>query len=585
MLGKRPMTLAVALAVALPTASARAQTLANPAFEGAYVAPTGCANVTGAVASGWIDNTCFDPSRPRVRYVRDTVIKHGGAAAQQIALTAGRRAQFGQFLATPFEVGRRYEVGLWLRSREPMFVELGLRQADAPYTFYSSRMVKLTPTWTRYTFGGSTETTAVALLILATRPGTFWVDDASLIGLAQPLPRPRPPATAIPRGFFGMHLNDLDTPWPAVGGAIGTVRVWDAGPNRDGSGRGAQWAEVNPAPGIYDWSGVDARVAAAEARGAAVIYTLGGRTPRWASARPDETDGSPGGGSPYGPGQAAEPRSDALWRSWVRTVATRYRGRIKFWEIWNEPDLPLFYTGNPDRLVELARSARAVLKQVDPGNQVLTPGFSNVGGPGLLDYFLAAGGGATADIVASHFYVDRPEDNGGWRMANLQGVLARYGAAAKPLWNTEQGWIDLDGSAPPIAEEVGAAYVARSYILAWAHGLGHFAYYTWDNRANQFPFIEPDRATLRSPGRAYREVAAWLMGRVMTSLAVDARGTYRATLRGGDGRLARILWNPNDRPLFTVPGAWGATEVRDLEGGRQPIGASLEITGSPLLVQ
>lgn len=576
-----------ALAAMVISASAAAQTttIDNPGFEGAYSSAGGCANVSGSVADGWTDNTCWDESRPVIRYGRDTGIKHGGVAAQKITLVSGGRVQFAQFFSTPFQSGRRYEAGLWMRSDAPMFVHAELRQAGPPYAVYSSKLVKLTTTWTRYTFGGFADATDAGLLIIATRPGTFWVDDASLTSVAATVPPPSPSGSAIPRGYFGMHFNYLDTRWPAVNGAIGAVRIWDADSNLDGSGTGAQWAEINTAPGVFDWSGLDARLAAARAQRADLVYTLGGRTPQWASARPDETSESPGGGSSYGPGQAAEPKSDQIWQDWVRTVATRYKGKIRFWEIWNEPDIVGFYSGTPDKLLDLTRQAHAILKQVDPNNKVLSPAFADSGGPAYLDYFLANGGGKSCDIISYHFYIDRPEGNGRWRAANLRGVIQRHGAQWKPLWNTEQGWIDLDGTAPPISEETGAAYVARSYVLNWAYRLQRFYYYTWDNEWNRFPFVELDGVTLRPAGRAYREVAAWMIGSVMESLTTDAQGSYVATLRRADGRRARILWNPDSQPVLTIPAGWGATRLRDLSGGVQPLGGSLRLTGSPVLVE
>lgn len=587
--GSRCLHLAIAcagLAAMLIAAAAAAQTttIANPGFEGAYSGASGCPNVTGSVANGWSDNTCWDESRPVIRYGRDTGVKHGGAAAQKITLVSGGRVQFAQFLATPFETGRRYEAGLWLRSSQPMFVHAELRQGGPPYAVYSSKLIKLTTTWTRHTFGGFADATDAVLLIIATRPGTFWVDDASLAGAAATVPPPAPSGSAIPRSYFGMHFNYLDTRWPAVNGAIGAVRIWDADSNLDGSGAGAQWADINEAPGVYDWSGLDARVAAARANGADLLYTLGGRTPQWASARPDETDQSPGGGSVYGPGQAAEPKTDQIWQDWVRAIATRYKGKIRYWEIWNEPDIVSFYSGTPDKLIDLTRQAYAVLKQVDSNNKVLSPAFADSGGPAYLDYFLANGGGGFCDIVSYHFYIDSPEGNGRWRAANLRAVLKRYGVDRKPLWNTEQGWLDVEGTAPPISQQTGAAYVARSYVINWAYRLPRYYYYTWDNGSNRFPFAEIDGVTLTPSGRAYREVAAWLIGAVMESLTIDANGSYMATLRRADGRRSRILWNPDRQPLLTIPAGWGATRLRDLSGQTQALGGSLRLTGSPVLV-
>ncbi len=553
--------------------------LSNPGFEGAFGAATGCSNVSGAVASGWTDNTCWDPALPTIRYARDPIRPHAGESSQRISLKAGSRMQFGQFLSTPLERGRRYSISFWMRGEVSSFVAVELREQGPPYRTFSSKLVRLKPRWTEYVFDVHADAVDAVLLFIATKPVTFSVDDVAFCSVASP--NPLPPSTPIPRSNFGMHFNQLDTPWPAVGDAIGMTRIWDAGPNLDGSSNGSQWVDINSTEGAYDWSGLDARVNAATTRGVDVIYTLGGRTPRWASARPDEP-------SPYGEGQAAEPRNMQIWRDWVRTVATRYRNQIKYWEIWNEPDLTSFFSGTPDKLVSLGRVAYQEIKRVDPNLIVVSPGFSGFPGTAWLDYYLSRGGGRFADIIAYHSYVDRPEEVFEWRTATILATLERHGASGKPLWNTEQGWLDV-GASPviPFPPEKSKGYVARSHLLSWATGFKNFSYYTWDNEWSQILFTGSDRATLTPAGKAYREIAAWMRGNVMESLTVDGDGNYVATLRYPDTRRARAIWNPSRTFAFPIPSSWGATVVRDLEGGSVLLGGAttVNVGEAPLLVE
>jgi beta-glucosidase/6-phospho-beta-glucosidase/beta-galactosidase len=41
------------------------------------------------------------------------------------------------------------------------------------------------------------------------------------------------------------------------------------------------------------------------------------------------------------------------WRTFVRAVATRYKGQIEAYEIWNEPNLKMFWTGSVEQLVTI----------------------------------------------------------------------------------------------------------------------------------------------------------------------------------------------------------------------------------------
>ena len=531
--------------------------VSNPSFEGTYAPLADCTNITGSVADGWNDNTCWDDKRPVIRYAKDNVNPHSGVSSQKITLVSGGRVQFAQNFLLPFEIGRRYSVSVWMRAQIPMFVTIFLRQSGPPYTGFTSKLIKLTTTWTRFEMSGATDGSAGGLYVVSESPGTFWIDDVSAQSETLAAINPAPPSTAVPQAYFGMHFNRADTAWPRVSNTIGSVRIWDAGNNRNGSGVGAQWADMSPALGHYNWSALDARVAAALANTADIVYTLGGRTPQWASARPDAF-------SPYGPGQCVEPKSDQVWQDWIRTIATRYKGKIKLWEVWNEPDIADFYCGTPDKLVDLARQAYVVLKQVDPANRVLSPGFSGYQGPGYLDYYLAQGGGQYADILSYHFYIEKPEDNAQWRMANIQSTIRRYGAQNKPLWNTEQGWIEFPPT--PIIQATGAAYVARSHLLNWAYGIGRYYYYTWDNGGNRFQFVQADGLTLTTAGIAYREVAQWMTGKTMESLSTDVNGTYVATMRDANAKKYRAVWNPLQPIQLPMPASWAISSQRNLAG-------------------
>jgi hypothetical protein len=205
--------------------------LANLGFEGTYTLATECTNVTGEVANGWNDNTCWDDKRPVLRYAKDNENPHSGASSQKITLVSGSRVQFTQAFSLPFEIGKRYRVSVWMRAQAPMFVTIFLRRSGPPYTGYTSKLTKLSTTWTRFEMDGATDGSGGGLFILTDSPGTFWIDDVSAQSETLVASNPTPPLTAVPRGYFGMHLNKADTAWPRVSNAIGSVRMWDAGKN------------------------------------------------------------------------------------------------------------------------------------------------------------------------------------------------------------------------------------------------------------------------------------------------------------------------------------------------------------------
>src|SRR5689334_8151810 len=99
------------------------------------------------------------------------------------------------------------------------------------------------------------------------------------------------PTSPIPATFFGMHRHlwpqKGEEPWPDI--PFGSFRMWDSNTG---------WAQINVAPGKYDWSTVDKWFSELKQHDVEdVIYTFG-RTPRFASSQP-------GMQCNYGPGQCA----------------------------------------------------------------------------------------------------------------------------------------------------------------------------------------------------------------------------------------------------------------------------------------
>lgn len=70
--------------------------------------------------------------------------------------------------------------------------------------------------------------------------------------------------------------------------------------------------------------------------------------------------------------------SPAAWRNYVATMAARYRGRVRFWEVWNEPDIDTFARFDAETYGELLRAASEEIRRADPKARVLTAGFATL---------------------------------------------------------------------------------------------------------------------------------------------------------------------------------------------------------------
>lgn len=131
------------------------------------------------------------------------------------------------------------------------------------------------------------------------------------------------------------------------------------------------------------------------------------------------------------------------WLVYVRTTVARYRGRIRFWEVWNEANLDVQGRNMPDPKVYAAFLCATYreIKAVDPEASVLVGGLSQI----PLDYlegFYQAGGKNGYDIMNVHPYRDASPEGGALYddLRRLTAVMQRHGDGGKPVWITEIGY-------------------------------------------------------------------------------------------------------------------------------------------------
>jgi hypothetical protein len=376
------------------------------------------------------------------------------------------------------------------------------------------------------------------------------------------------PSATIPPTFFGMHVHRGLIPerWPKV--KFHGWRLWDAF---------VSWPDLEPSKGAWQFDTLDRYVALAEKKQVEILLPLG-LSPTWASARGNEP-------SIYGkPGYAAEPADLNDWRNYVRTVAQRYRGRIRHYEIWNEPNLKGFYTGSVPQMLTLAREAYVILKEVDPSIVVVSPSATGAdNGPLWLKEYLAGGGGRYADIIGYHLYVSPHAPEAMVPLAGKVKSIMKSQGINKPLWNTEAGW----GKNKTFANaDEQAAYVARSFILNWASGVDRFYWYAWDNKDWTSLRMTSDAYNPTPAATAYAELQKWLVGAQMSSCLPDSKGVWSAQITRGAGYTGWIIWSDDNRQL-SIPESWGVRRMRDLKGGRRDLTGSsrVGIGPSPLLLE
>lgn len=370
----------------------------------------------------------------------------------------------------------------------------------------------------------------------------------------------------VPGTFFGLTVLNFNRVKPSL--HFGTSRSWDAGP-------GLAWAEMNPARGTYEFARLDEFIAFSAAHGAEPIYTFG-RTPRWASAQPNNPI------APYGPGQCAPPLKLEDWDAYVSAVATHAAGRIHYWELWNEPNEDS-YCGDVATLVSMAQRARGILRKIDPSALLLTPSVDKATGPQWLGKFLSAGGPQAVDVVAFHgYWSDRPEDIVPV-VAGVRDVTSAYGAAQFPLWDTEASWAYTSKMKMPSSEKQ-AAFVARSFLLHWSVGVSRYVWYAYDGNSPWGTLYTPANGE-GAAAFAYREVRRWMLGASLTTPCTRRDdGMWTCSFTRAGGYAAQAMWMEHGAKKAAVGKQY--TSYLDLQGTSHSVARGEVLIGEqPVLLQ
>jgi xylan 1,4-beta-xylosidase len=136
-------------------------------------------------------------------------------------------------------------------------------------------------------------------------------------------------------------------------------------------------------------------------------------------------------------GIISPPTDWAEWREVIAALAAHLVDRygideVAGWgfEVWNEPNLEVFWTGSKQDYFRLYDEAAAAVKAVDP--RLLVGGPSTAAGEWVEDLAAhAEEAGGPLDFVSSHTYGNLPIDTG--------PSLRRHGFEGRPTWWTEWG--------------------------------------------------------------------------------------------------------------------------------------------------
>lgn len=254
--------------------------------------------------------------------------------------------------------------------------------------------------------------------------------------------------------------------------------------------QGFGWRDIELEKGVFDWSRTDHIVDTVLRYGDYGDLELIARVdhqPDWARA----------GCSLQGP-----PTDLADLADFLTAVATRYRGRVAAYQIWNEPNLAREWCDrapSPSEYAAMLQVSYQAIKAADPTALVISAGLAPTGtqppvampDDGFLDGLYRAMGGSSSghfDVLGVHApgFAAPPETTpeeaaaneayGGERyftfrrVEDLRAIQESFGDGATPMAVLEMGWtsdpVHPEYAWHAVSEATKADYLVRAYRYA-----------------------------------------------------------------------------------------------------------------------
>jgi polysaccharide biosynthesis protein PslG len=316
-------------------------------------------------------------------------------------------------------------------------------------------------------------------------------------------------------------------------------------------------------------------------------------------------------------GSFAPPDNYDDYGDFVAAVVSRYRGKIKYYQLWNEPNIYPEWGDQPVSAADYVRLLKigyTRAKEADPNVVVLTAGLAptkemtsrNLSDLVFLQQMYDEGARGHFDILAVQDYglfwgpgnrllmPDRPNFS---RPLLIRDIMVKNGDAATPIWAMEIGWNALPTSfsdAPygRVTDEQQARYTVQAYQRAqqewpWMGAMFYWFFKRADDHEKNQPFyyfrmFDPDFTphpvyaalkayipTARFLGIGFHSVDHW---------ALNYQGAWRTATGSADGSGSYKIGQPGDSLSLTFQGT-----TLELAVVQNPYGGIVDVTidGAP----
>jgi hypothetical protein len=232
----------------------------------------------------------------------------------------------------------------------------------------------------------------------------------------------------IEQSYWGIQSGTLDYSKLKYAGKIGVkwTRIM------------AHWPEVEKEKNVYNWNKLDAALGSVlNEKIVPFVSITGGNTLYTKLSTYDDPKLSEIYG--YKPGPPVDNETAMLaWDNYVISIVNRYKDKITYWEIWNEPNHRNYWGAEPDakKYGILVNRTALLIKKLQPNAHIIAGAMAGLSAE-FIDGFLSQNNKDLIEIISYHNYDIIPETriykaDSAWRIIN------KYNSKIE-LWQGECG--------------------------------------------------------------------------------------------------------------------------------------------------
>ena len=297
----------------------------------------------------------------------------------------------------------------------------------------------------------------------------------------------------------------------------------------------ANWSLIEKVNGQYDFTGTDKGFNAALEQGIVPFVTLDGTNTLYVKSK---TNQDPKivevyGSHPLPPTSSQEAMEK--WLKFVEQMVERYKDKIKYWEIWNEPNHFAYWGDDPNanEYGRIVNESAKIIKKVDPKAFVIAGALAGLD-PEFTKTFLSyKNNPELVDIITFHNYGAIPEERI-YKALETWDVINKFNPAIK-LWQGECGYPSQSSTRDYRGISPWGPTIHAKWLLRQAFTDTYFCRTSLSNYFKLFDNGNPDEKPKRS-----------FLTKIDSVLGFPERGGNRVKVVGVNEKC--LLENPGLKP-------------------------------------